>query len=350
MAGRGGERVQHRDGLVGAHNKLPLPLARPQPTAHPRAGFKLLRTERARRPTVERQHHRRARRAPLVVDALDAHLGALGTGVDEPQPAHLLVVPSRIEYRYLVLPRPGARNEVVHAGQEPVAGADVGQHLKLQRARKLQAPVALARRPRRTLEPLLRVAALQIVGVEVLRLAPTDGKRQRPVRHPRIVPGDDFHLAVRVGVIDDARKALTPKRVGSRGKQPDAVGLPQRGAYRHPRRRPGARSRAREIRIERKRMRWGRRVRRRGVHRVRHLRVRLLALDSPVPLVPGVPSRLRLRRAALPAPHRRAAHRVLRTQHLRNRSQSDRNEHCVRNNSARSGRHVRRRTRSPRCC
>ena len=247
------------------------------------------------------------------------------------------------------MPRLGRQRHIVHAGQETVPGADVAQHLDIERARELQPPVPLAR-PDALRQTLARVARLQGLGVEVLRLSHTDGQRHWTGVLTRVVPGVDAHLPIVVGTVDDPHKALVsvlPRPARRRRKQPDAMPQPHLRARRH--RRIRALGRATRAGIKGKGVGRGRRVRRRRVHRVRHLRVRLLALDAPGLLVPGVANSRRLRRAAFPVQHSRA-HRALCTQRLRNRRQDDRNEHCVHSNSARAGRHVRRRTRSPRCC
>ena len=197
--------------LPRTHHQLPLPLA---PTEHPRQSpsprLQLLRAHRARRTRRHRHHHRIARRLPRIVNPLDAHPRRLRPRVDEPQPADLVRVAPRVEDGHL-MPRLARRHHVVHRGQEPVGGADVGQHLEVECARKLKAPVPIAR-PNALRQLPFRVP-LQVIGVEVRRLARTDAQRHRTVRHPRVVERLDVHLARCVRAVDDAPQSPgTPPR------------------------------------------------------------------------------------------------------------------------------------------
>ena len=344
MPRRARQQAHHLDGPVRSDLEPPLALARAKRTTQPFriTRLQLLRREHARRPRRQRQLHRIARRRPRIVGPLDAHLRRLRPRVDEPQPAHLLVVAPRIE-RHHPVPRLTRRRHIVHRGQKPVPGADVAQHLEVERARELKAPVPVAGTDA-SRQTLVLGPRLQVPGVEVLGLPRVDGERHRTDVPARVVPGVDAHLTRFIRTVDDSHESLVPPLpppARRRWKQPQPIPQPHRRARGVPRRR----GRGGGLGVEEKGVRRGR-VRRRRVHRVRHPRVRLLALDVPRQLVPGLPGLLRLRRAVLPIPHRR----VPRTQRLRNPSRRHRNEHCVHNHSARAGRHLRRRTRSPRCC
>ena len=157
------------------------------------------------------------------------------------------------------------------ARQEPVAGPHVREHLELERALEHQAPVPLAGRPRRARKTLVRVALFKVRGVEVHRPAGPERERHRAVRHPRVVVRVDAHLARLVRAVDHPHEALAPERVRGRGEERHVVKT-------HPRRhrdRPRSACRGRRhARHGKAGMRRHRVARRRGVHRVRHPRVR----------------------------------------------------------------------------
>ena len=116
------------------------------------------------------------------------------------------------------MPRPGVRHEVVHARQEPVGGADVGEHLELQGRANAKAPVPGAR-PDAGGEPLVRIAVLEVVGVEVRGLVRPDVNGDGDGRHPGVVDPFDAHRARGGGVIDDANEALDPFTSPTRGRR-----------------------------------------------------------------------------------------------------------------------------------
>ena len=310
MPRRTRKQAHHLHRLPRTHHQPPLPRAPTErPLKSPTPRLQLLRAHRARPPRRHRQLHRTAGGRSRIVNPLDAHPRTLRPRVDQPQPAHLLRVVPRIEYRHPLLRLP-RRRHIVHRGQKPVLGADVGQHLYVEHARQLQTPVPLARSGLAR-QRLVRLHPLQVVGVEVHRLPRPEGERHRTVRHPLVVMGLDAHLARRVGAVDDACKALVaplPRPARGGREQRNAMPRPRRRARRELR--PGALGRALQAHIQGKGVRRRRRVRRRGVHRVRHLRMRARALHAPTPLDLVTPRALRLRAAPLPVA-RRCPHRVL---------------------------------------
>ena len=108
-----------------------------------------------------------------------------------------------------------ARHRVVHRRQEPVSGPDVRPHLNVQLARKRQTPVALARADTAR-QSLLRVAVLEVLGVEVGRLAAVDGQRDRAVGLPLVVDRVDAYLARLGGVVDDPHEPLAVQCISRR--------------------------------------------------------------------------------------------------------------------------------------
>ena len=112
-----------------------------------------------------------------VVDSCDGDLRRLFAGIDEPQTAHLTAVAARVEERD-PMPATLARHRVVHCRQNPIGGPDVRQHFDVQLARQLQTPSALAW-AKSARELSLLGAVLQVLGVEVDRLATVNGQRHR---------------------------------------------------------------------------------------------------------------------------------------------------------------------------
>ena len=138
-------------------------------------------------------------------------------------------------------------------------------------------------------------------------------KRQRTAVRPRVVPGVDAHLAGPPRAVDDARKALVPLLVPNAPptEQRDAMHPRRRGPRRDPCRRLRSPGCAAHARSRGKGVRRRRGVRRRGIHRARHPRVRRRLLHAKT-----------LEPAVLPgAPHLRRRHGLGRTlQEARRRS------------------------------
>ena len=306
---RAREQAQHPQRLRRAHHQAPLaaaPAQRPAQTPGT-AALERPRAQRARGARLERQRHRAARRLPRVVDALDAHLRLFLARVDHPQPARLVDVATRVEDDHPV-PLRALRRHVVHARQEPVAGADVRQHLQVERGAQRQTPLS---RPcsRGAREPLRLVAILQVRGVEVRRLAPTQAKRRRSVHHAGVVVRLDAHLSGLPRAIDHPREALPARRIAGGRKQRYPMRALHRAAGSCLPQRAGRC--LLQHHLQRKRVRRQARVRRRCVHRARHPRMRrralhLVALLRPQP-PPPFPRRLRAHLVARtrPAPRRR---------------------------------------------
>ena len=286
VPGRAREKAHHLDRLLRAHHELPLAGARAE-----RAGeivpsaLELRSAQHARRPRRHRDLDHVVRRPPLVVNTLDADLYRLISRVHEAKPTHLVLIPARIEGDHPVH-RFGLRHEVVKAGEETVlCRPHVGQHLEVEGACQLQAPVPLVGRTRPFLDTLLVVAALQVVGVEVHRLVRADGNGHRTGGHPRIVECLDVNLARAVGAIDDSREALAPERIGGRGEERNTVHAAGSGPRGNRPRHGGGRA-ARTVRLRLDQDGVPRRHRPRGtrgrcVHGARHPRVRLRSRGTP---------------------------------------------------------------------
>ena len=80
----------------------------------------------------------------MIVDGAHGHLGGFLAVVDEPQQAHLVAVAARVEERDRAVV-PGRGRKVVQCGDETVGRAGVAEHLDVQVAPEVQAPVAGAR-------------------------------------------------------------------------------------------------------------------------------------------------------------------------------------------------------------
>ena len=101
------------------------------------------------------------------------------------------MVAAGIEGRDVVLPA-AQGNAVVHAGHEAVHRSDVAQHFNVRLAAQFEPPGAAARADA-VRQPLVSVALLKVLGVEVDRCPGVNGQRRRTVRHPIAVEGEDFH-------------------------------------------------------------------------------------------------------------------------------------------------------------
>ena len=156
-----------------------------------------------------------SRRLAPIVDPGNRHLGDRIAGIDEAQPTRLRGVPSRIEIGN-AMPRLSPCDEVEHAGQHAVPGADVRKHLDVQSAFEPEAPVALHRRAGGAGQSLLGIALFEVIRVEVDGLVGRDGQRQRWGLPPGVVDGVDSHLAIGHGTVDDPHEALA---VGIRCRQ-----------------------------------------------------------------------------------------------------------------------------------
>ena len=203
---------------VGLEDQPPLAGAVAQRTLQSRgaAGLQLRSRVGAGRARRNRDRHARTGRQPPVVDAEHSHLRRCGVGVHQPQRAHLAPVAARIEDSRQQAPLRD-RQHVVHRRQEAVRRADVGQRLDVEFACEDQPPVALAR-TRTAGQALVRVAGLQVAGVEVDRLVGADRYRQGTVRLALVVEGVHAHLTRTVGVVDQANETLAFKRV-ARGRK-----------------------------------------------------------------------------------------------------------------------------------
>ena len=161
-----------------------------------------------RLPRRQRDGDRARSRISVVIDARDGDRRRGLVVVDQPKLAHLVGVASGVEDRHFVRPR-HLRNNIVqrHDQAVRVEAAGVGVDVQVEFARDLQAPVALAvsHPPGQT---LVRVAVLQIVGIEMLYVVcgQCEGHRSEP--HARVVSGMHGHRARFVRPVDHPREPL----------------------------------------------------------------------------------------------------------------------------------------------
>ena len=111
--------------------------------------------------------------------------------------------------------------EIVHAGHEPVGGADVAKHLDVQVAAQLQAPCSSPLADAGG-EPLVGVAQLEVVGVEVHGFTAVHRQGDRAMRYARVVERGDLHGAATGTPIDHPREPLLGG-VGCRREQRHSV-------------------------------------------------------------------------------------------------------------------------------
>ena len=109
----------------------------------------------------------------------------------------------------------------MHRRHEARPTTHKSQHFNRQRAVEGEAPVAAAR-AYPTGQPFCGVALLQIAGVEVDDAVRLQRDRYRRRAVAGVVNGPHLHRALRVGVVDDARKALL-QAVGRRLEQRNVV-------------------------------------------------------------------------------------------------------------------------------
>ena len=236
MPRRTRQQAHHLYGLVGRHRQPPLALAVTERAAHTAVRFppprlQRLGGDRARCPRRHRELHARARRRPLIVDALDGHHRRLIARIDDPQPAYLVFVARRVEDSHVVprhlLPTGahhlGIGHSVVQRSQQPVVGAVVGQHLEVELRAQGETPVADTVAADALHQPLVGIALFQVAGVEVQRLVRIDVERHRTVRHTVVVERFHRHLAGHARAVDDANEPLVPIPIVGCGKQRHVV-------------------------------------------------------------------------------------------------------------------------------
>ena len=131
MSGRALQQAHHFDGLVGGCREPPLSGAGAEGAAHAigASRLELLRRERTRRAGCNGYDYLGSRGSSVAVESFDPDLGVLRAGVHDPQLTHLVDVLARVEDGH-IMPIGGLRDQIVHAGEESVFGADVGQYLE----------------------------------------------------------------------------------------------------------------------------------------------------------------------------------------------------------------------------
>ena len=234
VAARGRQQAQDRDRHVGPDLQPPLPAPGTERTLEVPALFQLHGAECPRR---SRRHGKPNAPAahPSVIHGFDHHRSLAGSPVDQPQKALLIEVSARVEVDDPVLQRSRGirRRDGVHRRDETVRGAHEGQHFQPQAALDLQAPVALARAPRASDQPLGGIPVLEIVRVDVDRLSRIDADLHRSVFRAAIVDGVDGEGAGLPIMVRDAQEALPATRMTRCGKERHrlavAGGLDRRG-------------------------------------------------------------------------------------------------------------------------
>ena len=227
VAGGAFQQIHHLNGSIGGDAQPPLAGAVAKPPAQAGAArFKFLSREGAGFPGRQSQIDipGGGRPCAAVVHACNRNLGAAAVGVDEAQLAHLVAVAAGVENRRQVQNfglGSFAGHQIVHAGQEPVRGADIGQRFNVQVGFQLQPPIPLAAAGAAG-QSLGRVARLQVIGVEVRRGFGAQGKPDRPGPPAGVVDRKDAHRAGFAGAVDDANEALL-HLVGRRHEQRDLM-------------------------------------------------------------------------------------------------------------------------------
>ena len=206
-AARAHQQVHHLDRPVRRHHQPPPPRPVAERAAQTLAvaRLELLRRHHARRPRRQRQAHGATRRGAIVIDPLDGHRSRRRAGIDQAQTAHLTPAAGRIEQCDPV-PRTALRHHILHAAHQPGLRPAVGQDLDIEGTGQLQTPGSHARADARA-EALLRIAFLEIAGIEMDRLAGPDGQRHRAMAQAGIVVGHDADRARFHRVIDDTHMA-----------------------------------------------------------------------------------------------------------------------------------------------
>ena len=131
----------------------------------------------------------------MIVDGAHGHLGGFLAVVDEPQQAHLVAVAAGIEDGDGAVVTARGR-QVVQCGDEAVGRARVAEHLDVQVAAEVQAPVAGARADA-VGQTLGGIAVFEVLGVEVHDLIGVHRERHRVVAAAVVVGGVDDHPAGR---------------------------------------------------------------------------------------------------------------------------------------------------------
>ena len=211
MAGWAFEQAHRANGWIRLHLQLPFPGAGAERSDKLRvAGLHLLRGDRARAPRRNVERHLGARLSGVVRAA--HHHGLFHTpGVHHAQQALLISIAAGVEKSH-PLQGGGRRDDIVHAGEEPVAGADVGVHPDVVLGGQFQAPVAHAGADARGKAAIGR-AVFQVRGVEVGGVALGEVEQCLRAGGAGVVEGGDAHVDVLLGAIDHAQKTLTAVRV-----------------------------------------------------------------------------------------------------------------------------------------
>ena len=232
---------------IGRDHEAPLPFAvAERPGQVCRAGLQFRRVQRPRRKRRQRESHG-AGGHTAVVDRVHRHVRVLPAWVHQAQHASLPGVGCRVEDRNEVAAgspprrRDGTspqvvepfvrrvpRCRVVHAGDEPVRGADVGQDVVVGGGVDVQA--VTGRQADRRTKTLARVARHEVVGVEVPGIPRAQQQAGRTSVLPRRVdPRPVGSVLSRLGFSNDRRydtdEALPePVRRGKKRHAPAAAG------------------------------------------------------------------------------------------------------------------------------
>ena len=155
--------------------------------------------------------------------------------VDQPQAALLRHVLPGIEYGHVVAPRLDLRDDVVDAGDEPVAGPDEGEGQDVEVSLELEPPVALALSDSVREFPLF--IQFEVLGIEVpARICP-DGKLDLPGFVAGVVDGADIDRAGAIRTVDDpdesGERVIARRQDQRKGVLGSPAGLNKRSRAEH---------------------------------------------------------------------------------------------------------------------
>ena len=213
VSGRAVQQAHRENWLVRRYLQAPLALAGAQT-----AGFELASGKRGRGTWYDSGDDVLVSLTPFVVDATNGDSSRLLARVDQPQLAHLALVAAGIEDGD-VMRAVALRRQVVQASEEAIAGAHVREHLHIELGDQGQPPGTFGRSANAAGEALLGIAIVQVLGIEVARLACAKRQRDRPAPYAGVVERLDTDLASDIADVDHADEALPRVRLIGRAEQ-----------------------------------------------------------------------------------------------------------------------------------